>query len=111
MTVIRGARTKLGSRPESEIAMSAIGQQLAANAEKPHPEPGPEVSITINGTPKSIHRGHETVIAIKNLGGVPLADDLDQLVDGKLIPLPDDGAVTVKGGEQFISHPKDNASA
>ncbi len=77
----------------------------------PHPEEGPEVTITVNNMPKLIHRGHRTVAEIKAVGGVPQADDLEQVVDGKLVPLRDDGAVTIKGREVFVSHPKDSASA
>ncbi len=75
------------------------------------PQPGPIVTITVNNVPKSIHRGQQTVVAIKNVGGVPIADDLDQLIDGKLQALPDDGAVTIKGGEVFVSHVKDGGSS
>lgn len=75
------------------------------------PEPGPEVKITINKVVKKIHRGRHTVVEIKTLGGVPLADELEQLIDGKLKPLPDDGAVTIKGGEIFMSHVRSGGSS
>ena len=77
----------------------------------PKPEPGPEVKISINGTSKLIHRGHQTVVEVKKLGEVSLADELEQLIDGKLTPLPDDGAVTVKGGEVFVSHVRSGGSS
>lgn len=77
----------------------------------PHPEPGPEVRITINTVVKTIHRGHQTVVEIKKLGDVPSADELEQLIDGKLKPLPDDGAVTIKGGEVFMSHVRSGGSS
>jgi hypothetical protein len=77
----------------------------------PRPEPGPEVHITINGVSKLIHRGRRTVVEIKTLGGVPLADELEQLIDGKLTPLPDDGGVTIKGGETFMSHVRSGGSS
>lgn len=80
-------------------------------SERPHPEPGPEVKITINTAVKTIHRGHQTVVEIKKLGDVPSADELEQLIDGKLKPLPDDGAVTIKGGEVFMSHVRSGGSA
>ena len=70
-----------------------------------------DVSISINGVTKQIHRGSHTVAEIKTLGDVPLADDLEQVIDGKLTPLPDDGRVTIKGGEIFVSHPKDSGSS
>lgn len=72
---------------------------------------GPMVNITINNVKHEIHRGHQTVITIKTVGKVPLADDLEEVVDKKLIPLPDDGAITLKGGEIFVSHPKDSGSS
>jgi len=78
---------------------------------KPDPQPGPEVQITINGVAKTIHRGRRTVIEIKQLGAVALADELEQLIDGKLQPLTDDGAVTIKGGEVFMSHARSGGSS
>jgi len=72
---------------------------------------GPAVTITVNNMQYPIHRGHQTVSAIKTAGKVSLADDLEQVVDGKLVPLLDNGAVTIKGDEMFVSHPKDSASS
>lgn len=71
----------------------------------------PLVSITVNSTTYKIHRGHRTVAEIKITADVPLADDLEQVVDGKLIPLSDDGALTIKGHEVFLSHVKDGSSS
>jgi hypothetical protein len=78
---------------------------------RPKPEPGPDVQITINGVSRVIHRGRRTVIEIKTIGEVPSADELEQLIDGKLTPLADDGAVTIKGGEVFMSHVRSGGSA
>ncbi len=69
------------------------------------------VEIMVNGVESKIHRGRRTVAEIKEVGGVLRADELEQIVNGKLIPLDDDGAVTIKGGEQFVSHPRDSAAA
>jgi len=77
----------------------------------PKPEPGPEVHITINGESRLIHRGRQTVVEIKQAGDVPLADELEQVVDGKLTPLADDGAVTINGGEIFMSHVRSGGSS
>jgi hypothetical protein len=79
--------------------------------DRPKPEPGPEVKITINKVVKLIHRGRHTVVEIKKLGDIPLADELEQLIDGKLTPLPDDGSVTIKGGEIFMSHVRSGGSS
>ena len=80
-------------------------------ADKKNPDQGPIVTITVDTKPYQIHRGHQTVVEIKKIAGVPLAFELEQLIDGKLTPLPDDGAVTIKGGEVFLSHPKDGGAS
>jgi hypothetical protein len=79
--------------------------------DKSHPETGPDVHITVNGATYTIHRGHQTVVQIKTVAGVPLADELEENVGGRLQPLADDGAVTLKGGEVFVSHPRDSGSS
>lgn len=76
-----------------------------------NPQTGPEATISINSKSFRIHRGRNTVVEIKRVGGVPLADELEQLIDGKLVPLTDDGAVTIKGSEVFISHVRDSGSS
>jgi hypothetical protein len=70
-----------------------------------------EVTITINNHAYQVHRGRQTVIDIKRLAAIPQADELAQEVGGTLTPLPDAGAVTIKGGERFVSYPKDSASS
>lgn len=69
------------------------------------------VTITVDKELHEIHRGHQTVAAIKDVGGVPQSYELDQFVDGKLQPLKDDGAVTIKGGEVFASQPRTGHSS
>jgi hypothetical protein len=70
-----------------------------------------QVTITINDVPKSIHRGRQDVSAIKKLGEVPLADVLEQKINGRLEPLADDGSLVIRGGEEFLSHPRDSGSS
>jgi hypothetical protein len=60
---------------------------------------------------KQIHRGSREVAEIKTVGSIPLADDLEQLLNGKLELLDDNGRVTIKGGEHFYGHPKDSGSS
>ena len=82
------------------------------SAHEPAVEHGRDlVRITVDNHPHQIHRGRQTVAHIKEVGGVPKDYDLDQVVDGKLVPLPDDGVVVIKGGEMCGSHPKDGASS
>lgn len=70
------------------------------------PQHGEIVTIIVNNDLYPIHRGHQTVAAIKEAAGVPEAFQLDQLIDGTFTPLNDDGAVTIKGDETFMSFPK-----
>ena len=69
------------------------------------------VTIIVNSAEKEIHRGRQPVSEIKRIGGVPQADQLEQVIDSKLVPLADDAAVTIKGGEEFVSHPRDSGSS
>lgn len=62
------------------------------------------VEIIVNDDPYQIHRGKRTVAEIKTAGKVPLADKLEQVINGELVPLEDDGFVVIKGGEEFKSH-------
>jgi hypothetical protein len=77
----------------------------------PNGQHGPEVTITVDNKPVQIHRGRRSVAEIKSAGGVPLADDLEQVIDGEMKLLPDDGHVVIHGGEVFVSHPKSTSSS
>ena len=76
-----------------------------------HPDTGSHVDITVNAVPYTVHRGHTTVVELKRIASVPPAHELEQIEAGQMRPLPDDGAVTLKGREQFVSHPRDSASS
>jgi hypothetical protein len=76
-----------------------------------HPETGPDVSIIIDNQTYTTHRGNRTVADLKALAGIPLAYELEQILEGNLVPLPDDGHVVLKGGERFVGHPRDGASS
>jgi hypothetical protein len=69
------------------------------------------VTIHVNNNAVYLHRGRYDVATIKKLSGVPLADDLDELIGNKLKPIPDDATVHIEGCEVFISHPKDGGSS
>jgi hypothetical protein len=69
------------------------------------------VTITINLKPKEVEAGNYTVAGIKNLGGIPLADELDEEKNGKLHPLHDEQHVEIKGGEVFKSQPRSGGSS
>lgn len=76
-----------------------------------HPETGPDVTIVIDNKTYSTHRGNRTVPDLKALGGISPAYELEQIIDGQLVPLPDDGHVVLKGGERFVGHPRAGASS
>jgi Multiubiquitin len=69
------------------------------------------VEIKINNKGYKVKPGVYTVAELKNLANIPAAHELEQLVDGKLVPLADDAKVEIKGCEQFFSHVRDGASS
>ena len=79
--------------------------------EHEHPQTGPTVTITIDTTTYTIHRGNTTVPELKQLAHIPPEYELEQITDGKLIPLGDDQHVVIKGGERFVGHPRAGASS
>jgi hypothetical protein len=76
-----------------------------------HPETGPEVTITVNGEPKQIHRGSYTGAKLKETLGICASDELDQVVDGQFKPVADDDHVVIKGHEVFVSHKRSGGSS
>lgn len=73
---------------------------------KPH-----VVTITINGKAYELHQEKASVVELKKLAGIPLADVLVKIVSGQMVPLDDNAVVELHCGEVFVSHPRDNASS
>lgn len=69
------------------------------------------VQIDINTRHYHIAKGMHTVLEIKKLDSIPIADELEQLINGKLTPLADDSSVLIKGSEKFFSHVRDGSSS
>lgn len=69
------------------------------------------VKIEVNDKEYQITRGKHSVAEIKNVGGVPVAHDLEELIDGKLTPLADVAFVLIKGCEKFFGHVRDGSSS
>jgi len=69
------------------------------------------VAITVDGKERKIHRGRQTVAQIKLAGEVPAADELSEIINGKITPLADDGSVVIKGGEVFVSNRRSGGSS
>ncbi len=76
-----------------------------------HPQTGPTVTITVDNKEVSVHRGHRSVAEIKEAGGVLPEYVIDQIVGGEIRPLQNNDAITIKGGERFISHPDDGRAS
>lgn len=82
------------------------------NNQKEHHDNGKEnVKITINNNMYEVHRGHHSVAELKALDQIPLAYELNIIIGNKFDPLPDDGGITIKGGEEFISNARDGISS
>lgn len=91
-------------------ARSATGKERHAGDGREHGQD--RVSIKVNDGSVEIHRGSQTVGEIKRLGGVAAADELAQVLEGQpLKSLADDGRVVIRGGEEFVSYPKDSSSS
>jgi hypothetical protein len=69
------------------------------------------VKVPFNNKEVFVHTGHLSVETLKRLAGIPLTDDLDQLVGSKIVPLPDNSKLHVTGCEIFLHHPKDGGSS
>lgn len=98
----------------SNQKLEGVGERAAEASPQGHDDGHGRdmVTVTVNDKTVQIHRGSREVSEIKRLGGVPTADDLAQVIEGEpLKPLPDDGRVVLKGGEEFVSHPKDSGSS
>ncbi len=86
--------------------MNDTSVQVSSEHEQDTTKGSSEVTITINDKPYEVHRGRQTVAYLKEMGGVPQNYELDEVKDGRLVPLDDDGSVTIKGGEVFKSNLK-----
>ncbi len=69
------------------------------------------VDIHVDNRKVVLQPGPYDVPTFKKVCGVPLADDLDQLVNRKLKPISDADTVHIEGCEIFISHVKDGGSS
>jgi hypothetical protein len=70
-----------------------------------------DIKIDINGKEYTVRSRRYTVVELKSLAQIPLADELEQVVHQRLIPLKDDASVVVEACEWFVSHPRDCQSS
>lgn len=69
------------------------------------------VTIKINDLPHEVHRSKYSVGELKVIGKVPPEYELQELIDGKLVPLADNATVLIKGCEEFFSTVKGGGSS
>lgn len=69
------------------------------------------VIVTVNRLEKKVKKGVYIVSDFKKQVGVPSEMALDQLIDGKLVPLADDDKLKIKGREAFVSHVRTGSSS
>jgi len=81
-----------------------------ANAHQ-HPQPGPDVTVTVDTLPKTVHRGSWIVSDFKKEVGVDSSRALDEVIGGAFKPLDDNQRITIKGGEVFVSHVRQGGSS
>jgi predicted Rdx family selenoprotein len=84
---------------------------MAQTQDTEQPQTGPEVTITIDNQGYTVHRGNISVSDLKATAGISAAYELEEIVNGTLTPLRDDGHVVLKGGERFVGHPRAGASS
>ena len=96
-----------------EICMNTLVEK--AQSRDSHHGPDHEgcrtVEIHVNNKPVVLQPGPYDVSTFKKIAGVPLADDLDELVNCKLKPISDNATIHIEGCEVFISHVKDGGAS
>jgi hypothetical protein len=87
--------------------------QMATNVVSTEAKAGHEhqVPVFVDNNQIFVTAGQISVSELKAKAGVSPAYELEEKVQGKLVPLADGAVVTVKGGEKFFSHPRDGASS
>lgn len=94
---------------------NAANRDCAGNsggsAERPPTIGISDVDILIDGRTFRVAPGRHRVSDLKALAGIAAADELSQIVDGKLVLLQNDAGIVVRGGEQFVSNPPSGGSS
>ena len=85
--------------------------EATKNQEEKDQRLGHQITVTIDGQPKSIRQGHYGVAELKGVLSVPADLELDQVKNGEFIPLDDGDHVNVKEGDVFVSHVRRGAAS
>jgi hypothetical protein len=66
---------------------------------------GKNVEVIIDGAPRKVAAGEYVVATFKELVGVDATKELEEVVEGKLVPLADSDTIDLeKSGKRFVSH-------
>ena len=79
--------------------------------EQDHKDRDRLVTVTIDGNPKQVRRGRYQVTELKQVLGVPVDYELDEVKHGEFKPLADDATLHIKGREVFVSHVRRGGSS
>lgn len=74
-------------------------------------EHGHKVPVTIDNRTVEIQAREWVVSQLKTALGVDPSRDLEQVVDGKLVPLDDNARIHIRGHEVFMSHVRGGGSS
>jgi uncharacterized ubiquitin-like protein YukD len=69
------------------------------------------VTIHIDQTEYKTKAGKHSVAELKAMANIPLAYELEQLINGELIPLDDNAIIDINGCEIFFGHPRTGSSS
>ncbi len=83
-------------------------QQVQSSGKERH---GHEVPVTIDNRTVEIQAREYSVAQLKTALEVDPSRELEQVVDGKLLPLDDNARVHIHGGESFVSHVRGGGSS
>lgn len=79
--------------------------------EQPLAEKGRKVHVTINGKGYEVPEGKVKVPRLKQIADIPAADEVAEIKEGKLVPLPDDGFADAEQCDVFVSYPRSCSSS
>lgn len=72
---------------------------------------GHQVPVTIDSRTVEIQSREYLISQLKAALGVDPSRELEQVVDGKLVPLDDNAKVHISGSESFVSHVRGGGSS
>lgn len=99
-------------RDLAEISIDANEiERLEEEKRHPHEHHPKLVTVTVDGKPKEIAPGEYVVSIFKEKVGVPANYELEEVKDGRMVPLDDNAKIRIHGGEVFISHVKRGGSS